>query len=158
MEQENEEEAASEVLDASIPITVPSSSTSAEDAVVKDEKDTAVLEDGGVAGNNARGDEGVLEGVAIGEVDEGNASDSDDDVRHFTFWYHRESSHRSTNILSTHLPPLTISSSHFPGWRLCHQCRSCQQCPSSQHPSSRIQCVHSTCGPYGRRCCSHTRL
>ena len=87
MDPENEEEAASEVLEASNPTTVPSSSTSAEDAVVKDEKDTAVLEDGGVAGNNARGDEGVLEGVAIGEVDEGNASDSDDDVRPLSFFF-----------------------------------------------------------------------
>ncbi len=84
MEPENEEEATAKALEAIVPSS--SSSSSADDAVVKDEKDAAVLEDGGVAGNNARGDEGVLEGVAIGEVDEGNASDSDDDVRHCLSW------------------------------------------------------------------------
>ena len=50
-----------------------------------EEKD---IEDGGIAGNNVRGDEGVLAGVAIGDTiddDAANISDSDDDVRgHFT--------------------------------------------------------------------------
>ena len=52
-----------------------------EDGANIEEKDAAVLEGGGVAGNNARGDEGVLEGVAIGDVvDDANVSDSDEDV------------------------------------------------------------------------------
>ena len=58
-----------------------SASVENESGTGLEEKDAAVLEDGGVAGNNARGDEGVLEGVAIGDVvEDANVSDSDDDV------------------------------------------------------------------------------
>lgn len=40
--------------------------------------ETVIAEDGGVAGNNNRGDEGLLEGVAVGNID-AYCSDSDDD-------------------------------------------------------------------------------
>jgi hypothetical protein len=42
-------------------------------------EDAAVADDGGVVGNNNRGDEGVMEGVAIGNADE-FSSDSEDEV------------------------------------------------------------------------------
>ena len=40
--------------------------------------ETVIIEDGGVAGNNNRGDEGVLEGVAVGSIDV-YSSDSDEE-------------------------------------------------------------------------------
>ena len=79
-----------EIDDEDHPIILTTVATSNESAVsienesgagIIEEKDAAVLEGGGVAGNNARGDEGVLEGVAIGDVvDDANVSDSDEEV------------------------------------------------------------------------------
>lgn len=49
-------------------------------------EDVAVADDGGVLGNNNRGDEGVMEGVAIGNADE-FSSDSEDEVSRVRFSY-----------------------------------------------------------------------
>jgi hypothetical protein len=49
------------------------------DTVVANEDEVILHDEVGVAGNNTRGDEGVLEGVAIGQL-EYLSSDSDDDV------------------------------------------------------------------------------
>jgi predicted alpha-1,6-mannanase (GH76 family) len=48
------------------------------DVQVIESDETVIAEDGGVAGNNNRGDEGLLEGVAVGNID-AYCSDSDDD-------------------------------------------------------------------------------
>lgn len=48
------------------------------------EPDTVIAEEGGIAGNNNRGDEGVLEGVAVGDIDV-YSSDSDEDEARYLF-------------------------------------------------------------------------
>lgn len=48
------------------------------DVQVIESDETVIAEDGVFAGNNHRGDEGLLEGVAVGNIDAYN-SDSDDD-------------------------------------------------------------------------------
>jgi hypothetical protein len=48
------------------------------DVQVIESDETVIAEDGGVAGNNNRGDEGLLEGVAVGSID-AYCSDTDDD-------------------------------------------------------------------------------
>ena len=46
------------------------------------ESDEAVIaEDGGVAGNNNRGDEGVEEGVAVGSIDVYSSDSDEEEVR-----------------------------------------------------------------------------
>lgn len=50
--------------------------------IERDESDEAVApEDGGIAGNNNRGDEGVLEGVAVGGIDVYSSDSDEEEVR-----------------------------------------------------------------------------
>ena len=50
--------------------------------IERDESDETVApEDGGIAGNNNRGDEGVLEGVAVGGIDVYSSDSDEEEVR-----------------------------------------------------------------------------
>ena len=59
------------------------SSTESTSADIKQSEadETVIIEDGGVAGNNNRGDEGVLEGVAVGSIDVYSSDSDEEEVR-----------------------------------------------------------------------------
>ena len=75
------EEMKSERTDISILVEAQVAVLEADDLSLRkiDDVDVTGIEDGGIVGNNTRGDEGVLEGVAIGNID-ALSSDSEDDV------------------------------------------------------------------------------
>lgn len=58
-----------------------SSDVLSNDMKLTDSEEAIIAEDGGVAGNNNRGDEGVLEGVAVGNIDVYSSDSDEDEVR-----------------------------------------------------------------------------
>ena len=57
------------------------SDVTSSDAKLSESEEAIIAEDGGVAGNNNRGDEGVLEGVAVGNIDVYSSDSYEDEVR-----------------------------------------------------------------------------
>ena len=57
------------------------SDINSNDAKLSESEEAIIAEDGGVAGNNNRGDEGVLEGVAVGNIDVYSSDSDEDEVR-----------------------------------------------------------------------------
>lgn len=57
------------------------SDVTSSDAKLSESEEAIIAEDGGVAGNNNRGDEGVLEGVAVGNIDVYSSDSDEDEVR-----------------------------------------------------------------------------
>ena len=58
-----------------------SSDLPSNEVKLNDSDEAIIAEDGGVAGNNNRGDEGVLEGVAVGNIDVYSSDSDEDEVR-----------------------------------------------------------------------------
>lgn len=57
------------------------SDITSNDVNLSESEEAIIAEDGGVAGNNNRGDEGVLEGVAVGNIDVYSSDSDEDEVR-----------------------------------------------------------------------------
>lgn len=57
------------------------SEVTSSDVKLSESEEAIIAEDEGVAGNNNRGDEGVLEGVAVGNIDVYSSDSDEDEVR-----------------------------------------------------------------------------
>lgn len=66
------------------------SDVTSSDAKLSESEEAIIAEDGGVAGNNNRGDEGVLEGVAVGNIDVYSSDSDEDEVRCIESWLETE--------------------------------------------------------------------
>lgn len=63
--------------------------------------ETVLLEDGGFVGNSNRGDEGLLEGVAVGNIDVYSSDSDEEEVRALLHWFCHDHSRVTVTITPT---------------------------------------------------------